>query len=130
MNGTIRPLSPGNRMKQASRPACLRLSTKRFACVVFPHRSTPSKRMNAPLCVCRTSLPTEWSTILICGTAGDGESERAVGANGVGNRIACSWQARRPNKMTVVVKVDRKFVLLLGVARKRSRIFCREIPWT
>lgn len=50
----IRPLRaangpPGKRMKHASWPASLRLATNRFACVVFPHLSTPSNRINAPL---------------------------------------------------------------------------------
>ena len=35
-------------MKTAGRPSEFRRSTRRFACVVLPQRSTPSKRINAP----------------------------------------------------------------------------------
>ncbi len=39
---------PGKRMNTVFLPAALSLSVSLFACVVLPHRSTPSNKMNAP----------------------------------------------------------------------------------
>lgn len=40
--------APGKRMAWHGTPRCCRCCSRRAHCVLFPHRSTPSSRMNAP----------------------------------------------------------------------------------
>lgn len=115
-------------MKQASCPAFVRFSTNRFACVVFPHRSTPSNRMKAPRSLI---FPSDWScaplTIRVFGAVDSDRRSKPLEPVGpcratdgatafeqierVG-QIAGKRQVLRPNSKIVAVMVARIFVVL------------------
>lgn len=136
-------------MKQASCPAFLKFSTNRFACVVFPHRSTPSNRMKAPLSVI---FPSDWScapfTIRVVGAVDSvrrseslepvrrGRATHGATASEQIERVgqvAGKRQVLRRNSNSVAVMVARIFVVLpvyrcVPACVKKCSVVCLQKP--